>query len=129
MIDSQAVMAVLQALSSNDVAKRADAPERSPYIGKYAVVRARDAGVHFGEVVWHEGRAVRLKRARRMWQWSVPMGKPVFLSGVAQYGIDHDKSKIGTPIDLDVLDACEIILATDQATQSIISAPEVNRTS
>ena len=97
-------------------------------MGRYVVVRCRDAGVHAGEYVSHSGREVTLKEARRLWAWRVPMGKPYFLSGLAQFGIDHAHSKIGTPISVILTEACEIIDVSPEAERLIRSAPECNRT-
>lgn len=100
----------------------------SDKIGKFVIVRCRDAGVHAGVLVSANDRSVSLEASRRLWLWRVPMGAPSFLSGVAIDGLDHAESKVGTPIDVDLLEACEIILCTDKAEQSIRTAPEVPRT-
>lgn len=97
-------------------------------MSRFVIVRCRDAGVHAGEYVSHSGREVTLRNARRLWAWRVPMGAPSFLSGVATHGLDHQHSKIGTPISVSLLEACEIIDCTPESEKSIRSAPEFLRT-
>lgn len=85
------------------------------------IVRARDAGVHYGKLVAYEGRTVWLKDARRMWKWKAASG--VSLSGCATDGIVAKDSKIEAVISGQViLDACEIIDCTPDAAQTIEAA-------
>lgn len=85
------------------------------------IVRCRDAGVHYGKLVAYEGRSVWLKDARRLWSWKAKEG--VALSGVAVNGIDASKSKIDVLVtNIALLDACEIIDATDAAAKTIQAA-------
>ena len=87
-------------------------------VGKYVIVRCRDAGVHAGELVAHEGREATLKDSRRLWYWKPANGKK-FLSGVAVAGL-HDDSKIGATLPLlHLTETCELILCTDKAAKSI----------
>lgn len=89
--------------------------------GKSVVVRARDAGVHFGILSGYEGRTVTLTNSRRLWRWHARSG--VALSGVAQHGIFPDKSKVDSAVPvIVVLDACEIIAASDIAAKTIREA-------
>ena len=89
--------------------------------GRPVIVRARDAGVHFGKLVAYDGRTVWLEDSRRLWSWTANQG--VALSGVAQYGIKADKSKIDTLVpSIVILDACEIIDASPDAAKSILEA-------
>ncbi len=83
-----------------------------PLKGKPVIVRARDAGVHFGYLDWFEGRTVELSRARRMWRWWA--AKQMTLSAVAEFGLNTDKDlriQNELPKHL-ILDACEIIPCT-----------------
>jgi hypothetical protein len=50
-------------------------------IGKYVIVRCRDAGVHAGILESHEGRECVINNSRRLWYW-MP-NSHAFLSGVA----------------------------------------------
>lgn len=87
-------------------------------IGKYVIVRCRDAGVHAGELVSHEGREAVLKDSRRLWYWK-PAEKMKFLSGVAISGL-HSASQIGETLPLlHLTETCEIILTTPKAETSI----------
>lgn len=86
-------------------------------LGRYVIVRCRDAGVHAGELVSHNGRECVLKGARRLWYWK-PANGAAFLSGVAIEGLD-EKSKVGAPVDTHLTENCEIILTTAVAEKSI----------
>jgi hypothetical protein len=92
-------------------------------IGKYVIVRCRDAGVHAGILQGNSGRECILTDSRRLWYWHcVPPGK--FLSGVAAYGLSHE-SKLGTPLALiHLTEACEIIQCTDVAERLIKAVPD-----
>ena len=100
------------------------APEKSKHIqgdGRTVIVRARDAGVHFGYLEGYEGRTVWLKDARRLWSWTANEG--VALSGVAMTGINKSKSKVDVSVtSIIILDACEIIDCTKTAADSIEAA-------
>ena len=89
---------------------------------KYVIVRSRDAGVHAGELVERAGTEVKLTKSRRLWYWVCESGD--FLSGVARYGLNVGKSKVGGEIDITVMGVCEVIDCTDKARASIASAPE-----
>lgn len=93
-----------------------------PWIGKYVVVRTRDAGVHAGVLKSRNGRECELSDSRRLWYWKVA-NKGAFLSGVATLGLDHANSKVGAPIDVLLTENCEIIACSDEAAQSIAQAP------
>lgn len=82
------------------------------------IVRARDAGVHYGLLIGYEGRTVHLKNSRRLWFWVAAKG--VALSGVAAHGINVSKSKVDSLVStISILDACEIITCTIEAAKSI----------
>ncbi len=87
-------------------------------VGDYVLVRCVAAGVHAGRVVTMKGTMVELAGARRLWKWRVPHGAPVFLSGVATHGLGED-CYIGTPIDVILTDACELIRTSRVAIKSI----------
>lgn len=87
-------------------------------IGKYVIVRCRDAGVHAGVLEGNEGREAVLTESRRLWYWK-PAEGAAFLSGVATSGLDHG-SKVGRPLRRHHLtETCEIILASAEAEASI----------
>ena len=86
-------------------------------IGKYVVVRCRDAGVHSGILESHNGRECVLTESRRLWYWKAAKG--AFLSAVATAGIS-DESKIGREIPrIHLTENCEIIECTKEAEASI----------
>ena len=95
-------------------------------IGKYVIVRCRDAGVHAGILLAHEGREATLKDSRRLWYWKPADGKK-FLSGVAVAGL-HNDSKVGATLPLlHLTETCELILCSDAAAKSIASAKDDER--
>ena len=93
-------------------------PDRSGFIGRYVIVRCRDAGVHAGVLRSYDGRSCILDEARRLWSWRVPSGSSSFLSGVAIDGL-ADGSQVGAPITVMLTENCEIILTSDKAESSI----------
>jgi hypothetical protein len=89
--------------------------------GRAVIVRARDAGVHYGKLVGYEGRTVWLTDSRRLWSWTANSG--IALSGVAMSGIVKSKSKIDATVPgIVILDACEIIDCAPAAVESIEAA-------
>ena len=89
----------------------------SDKIGKYVIVRCRDAGVHAGVLRIAHGRSCSLTESRRLWYWK-PANNAAFLSGVAVHGL-HIDSKIGDAVDIDLTENCEIIACTPTAEASI----------
>ena len=86
-------------------------------IGKYVIVRCRDAGVHAGVLEAHAGRECVLTEARRLWQWRVAKGD--FLNGIAVAGLAAD-SRIGAAVPrLHLTEDCEIIECTPDGERSI----------
>ena len=68
--------------------------ESGDWIGRYVIVRCRDAGVHAGELISYSGRTCELRQARRLWYWKPQSG--AFLSAVATTGLSEE-SNIGEP--------------------------------
>lgn len=90
-------------------------------IGKYVIVRCRDAGVHAGVLESYEGREAVLTEARRLWYWK-PANRAAFLSGVAVEGL-HEDSKIGLAVPRIMLtEDCEVIECSAKAAKSIREA-------
>ena len=85
-------------------------------IGKYVIVRCRDAGVHAGVLQQYSGRECLLTESKRLWYWKNKKG--AFLSGIATYGL-HEDSKVGAEVTVYLTEDCEILLCTTQAEQSI----------
>lgn len=98
----------------------AAAPIDTGMVGKYVIVRCRDAGVHAGELVAHNGRECVLNESRRLWYWK-PANGAAFLSGVASEGLD-EASKVGAPTRIHLTENCEIIQTTEKAEKSIREA-------
>lgn len=93
-------------------------------VGKYVIVRCRDAGVHSGILESHNGRECVLTESRRLWYWKAAKG--AFLSAVATEGIT-DESKIGREIPrIHLTENCEIIECTKDAEESIRSKESHN---
>ena len=95
-------------------------PLNNGMLGKYVIVRCRDAGVHSGFLESHNGRECVLTESRRLWYWKAKKG--AFLSSVAIDGISTD-SKIGKAVSrIHLTENCEIIECTDFARDTIASA-------
>ena len=87
-------------------------------IGKYVIVRCRDAGVHAGVLESHSGREAVLTDSRRLWKWVCANG--AFLSGLSQHGLDSANSTVGTRVPrIHLTETCEIIGCSDSAETSI----------
>ena len=89
----------------------------SGMIGKYVVVRCRDAGVHAGVLESHSGRECVLTESRRLWYWKAAKG--AFLSSVAVGGITK-ASKVGERVErIHLTENCEIIQCSGSAEKTI----------
>lgn len=102
-----------------------DAALKTNMIGKYVIVRCRDAGVHAGVLEAVNRREAVLKESRRLWYWKSKKGS--FLSGVAVDGLD-DASKVGAPIRVHLTETCEIIECSAEAERTIREAATHERT-
>ena len=112
-----------KALAAQFVEK--DAGLKSDMIGKYVIVRCRDAGVHAGVLEAASGREAVLNESRRLWYWKSKKGS--FLSGVARDGLDA-ASKVGGPIRVHLTETCEIIEVSSKAEKTIREAEIHGRT-
>lgn len=93
-------------------------------IGKYVVVRCRDAGVHAGVLESTNGRECVLTEARRLWYWKVK-GSGDFLNAIALAGV-HKDSKVSAPAwRIHLTENCEIIQCSDEA-EKVIRAQAVH---
>ena len=94
----------------------------NPHIGKQCIIRCYASGVHFGTLASQDGRQVELTNARRLWRWHTG-GAGISLSEVAMTGIDPKHSRVAVTLpEITLLDALEIIPATDAAAETIESA-------
>lgn len=98
-----------------------DGEQADNWVGKYVIVRCRDAGVHAGVLKSRNGRECELTEARRLWYWKVA-NKGAFLSGVATEGLDS-ASNVGAPVDILLTENCEVIACNDVAEKSIREQP------
>ena len=100
------------------------APMDSGMIGKYVIVRCRDAGVHSGVLKATDGRTCVLTEARRLWFWKVK-GSGDFLNAIALAGV-HPDSKLSAPVErIHLTENCEIIQCSDEA-ERVIRAQAVH---
>ena len=96
------------------------APQASDsWIGKFVLVRCRDAGVHAGILKSHDARACELTQSRRLWRWRVKGNKGITLSDVATHGLDTKDTKLGAPVDMLLTENCEIIACSPEAAENI----------
>lgn len=90
-----------------------------PWIGKYVIVRCRDAGVHAGILMARSERHAELTKSRRLWRWRVNGNKGITLSDVATVGLDKKDTKLGAPVDILLTETCEIIECSSEAAENI----------
>lgn len=94
----------------------------TPHIGKKCIIRTYASGVFFGTLTKQDGRMVELTNVRRLWSWKAADG--ISLSAVAVDGVNAKGCKFpqATPQHT-LLDALEIIPASDKAIASIEAVP------
>jgi hypothetical protein len=96
----------------------------NPMIGRYVIVRCRDAGVHAGVLESTDGRACTLTEARRLWYWKVK-GSGDFLNAIAIAGV-HVDSKLSAPVErINLTENCEILQCSEEA-ERVIRAQAVH---
>lgn len=84
--------------------------------GKKVLVRTYSAGVHYGELVDHEGKEVVLKNTRRLWYWQGAFT----LSEIALKGLNRYTSKLSVAVpEIYLSEAIEIIPVSDVAAKCI----------
>ena len=90
-------------------------------IGRYCMVRTKNAGVFAGTVKSREGDEALLTDARRIWYWDGAAS----LSQLATDGTSKpSECKFPIPVsEVVLLEVIEIIPITDKAKQSIASVP------
>lgn len=93
------------------IAAQAEAP-------RPVIVRTYSAGVHFGYLVWRDGKEVALERSRRIWRW---YGAET-LSDIAARGLDIMKSRVASPVTIILTEAIEIIDCTPAGAASVEAA-------
>ena len=96
-------------------------------IGKPVIIRARNAGVHFGTLESVNGKVIMLSKARRLWRfWCA---KSISLSGVALHGLaDREEVQICGEIDLMAIRGwCEILPVSKGAAKNIAGYREASQ--
>jgi len=88
-----------------------------------SIVRSRDHGVVYGEVLSIDGRTVTVKNARQMWSWKAATG--FVLIDVANYGCVASECKFSSPSTSPILmlESCAVIEMTDTAIASCDAVP------
>ncbi len=74
------------------------------FIGKYVIIRTRDAGVHVGYLEKYQNKECILSQARRLWSWDGAFT----LNGVATKGVESAKMPM-TVDEIFVTGVAEII--------------------
>ncbi len=89
-------------------------------VGKYVIVRCRDAGVHAGVLESNSGRECVLTDARRLWYWKVNKGATGdFLHGIALAGVAKGSKLSAAVPRIHLTENCEIIECSADAEASI----------
>ena len=78
---------------------------------RIVLVRSNMSGVWMGVFVSREGRDVTLTEARKIWRWRGANTT----SELALVGCVREYSRVAEPVNVTVLDACEVIEATELA--------------
>lgn len=90
-------------------------------VGTHCVVRTYSAGVHLGVVASHDGKAVVLNDARRLWKWNGAFT----LSEVATKGVAKNGSRIAVALPvIHLTEAIELIPTTEEARASFDAVHE-----
>jgi len=82
---------------------------------KPVLVRTYSAGVHFGYLKSRNGKEVELERSRRIWRWAGAWT----ISEIASRGLDIERSKVATPVNILLTEAIEIIDCTPAAVECL----------
>ena len=91
-------------------------------IGRYTIVRCREAGVHAGVLESYSGREAVLTQARQLWQY-IPADDSAYFAGLANHGLGEG-SRVSEPVERIILtETCAIIMCTPEAEVSIRNYP------
>ncbi|MBP9988460.1 MAG: hypothetical protein KBT46_03085 [Ruminococcus sp.] len=84
---------------------------------KMYIVRCKNAGVFFGEVVKSDAESVEMKNVRKLWYWDGACAvEQLAMDGVA----NPDDCKFTVVVPSMILEsACQIIQCTDKAIESL----------
>ena len=91
-------------------------------LGKYVIIRCKEAGIHAGILKSKEGNEVMLTQSRRLWFWAGAAS----ISQLAKSGTTKpDECKFAVELEeITLLGVIEIIPCTSKAIQSIQSCSE-----
>ena len=91
-------------------------------VGKKYIVRAKEAGVFFGEITEKNGDEVTMKDVRCLWYWSGAAS----LMELANEGVrfPNDCKFTVKVSELEILGVCEILPCTDRAVACIEAVRE-----
>ena len=89
-------------------------------IDETVIVRTCPGGPRRGKLEEKSGNAVLLPNARRMWRWWCK--ESISLSGIVNFGIKREKSKIAAPVARVWLEAIEIMPISGEPAESIMGA-------
>ena len=101
--------------------------EKHSQIGNMVIIRSRDSGVHFGELVSVNARHVVLNKSRRMHRWW--SAKESTLTAVAKYGLNLSKDSLNIQSEIEgqeILDACEILPCSQECIESFSKVEPYN---
>ncbi len=82
---------------------------------RIVLVRSNMSGVWMGVFVSRNGRDVTLTEARKIWRWRGANTT----SELALVGCMKEYSRVAAPVNATVLDACEVIEATELAFSNV----------
>ena len=87
---------------------------------RYVIVRTYSAGVFAGTIAKRNGQEVSMTNARRLWYWKGAAS----LSQLAIEGVKYPaECKFAVPVNVELLDAIEIIEVTPTARKNIEAVP------
>lgn len=97
-------------------------------IGKWAIIRTRNAGLNFGLVAEADNTGVVLKHARRLHRVATAKGVEAWYEGVSKHGL-ADWCNISAEVDTKIIiEDYEITLCTDEAAERIKNKPSTKTT-
>lgn len=91
-----------------------------PFIGKYCIIRTRNAGVIFGKVLDAGTGFVHMTESRRLWRHVSEDRSLSWYEGVAISGLG-DESRISGEVERFINEDYELVLCTEKAINSIKS--------
>ena len=96
--------------------------QHAQYIGIQAIIRCRDAGIHYGTVRDIDGRTVELANARRIWRWRGALTLTHLASETEALDSGWTRITPALPSYL-LLDACEVLPLSAGAAARLDAVP------